>query len=563
MPAKNFKGILRELISVRNSFGPEFQEIKSSLLSTASKLRPASLKDLIPYHELLLFMMAYPDSKEIYKTAIDELRRVSILLKTIARQSHSGHQTDDTGMAHTTVTVPPSLSGAQWIIESAGKDVSPVWDAETIEKIGPQLSLFAIRSEMDGLTNNRFDALDWMRIKSGDEKKKQPHLVLKWITQSVKSVFTDLQQQDQFWEQLSISVKVNLSQPTLSRTLNFIESEKPFLQNSLLIRSIQVQDYINDKNYSLIHPDHKTSAKIIRSGKAALLARGRETDPVTYAQKVTEVMIGRGLSVFLFTMKPERRLPLENYTGFVAYKNGVPVGYGGGWIFGFRCEIGVNIFESFRGGENYLLFSGIMKAYKAVFNVKKFTVAPYQFGEDNEEGIKTGAYWFYYKLGFRSADQDIAALAEKEALKMKNKPGYKSAEKTLLKFTEAPLYFHVDRNYSITEPAELGICISRWITSEFNGDHNRAQKYSESYILGKLPPLFYKTCNKSQKDSFRSLAPLIAMTQCLDGMNRNEVLATAEMMKEKGQDEIRHTIMLQNNHTLTAAFKKAAKKYGR
>jgi hypothetical protein len=499
----------------------------------------------------------------VYQTTIKELHRISKVLRTVSLNKNAATRIEETGMAHTSVTVPPSLNGCEWLIDTLGKAVAPVWDSELIEKIGPQLSLFALPSEMDGLTNNNFDALDWMRIKAGDEKNKQPHLLLKWLIISIKTAFPDQQQQDQFWEQLSVSTLVKLNEQGLSRTLNFLETQNPFIQNSSLIRSIDVQSYINQSDCVISQPNALRSNAVINSGRAALLARGRETDPVTYAEKITEVNVGRGLTVYLFTMRPERRLPLENYTGFVAYRNGVPVGYGGGWIFGFRCEIGVNIFETFRGGENYLLFAGIMKAYNAVFNVKRFSVAPYQFGEDNHEGIQTGAYWFYYKLGFRSANKEIAAIAEKEVLKMKKNKNYRSSEKTLLKFTESPLYFNNGQNYSITEPNVLGICISRWITSKFSGDHKAALNYSINYISNKLPAGFAKKWRKEEKQSFKSLAPLIAMTQCLDTMNEQAAIEIAEMMRQKGNDEIKHSVLLQNNYPLISAFKDSAKKYVR
>ena len=559
----NFNRILGELTKLRTSFGPEFSDRKQSLLQTLTKFRKPNIKQLMQYHELLLFMMAYPDSLGVYQTTIKELHRISKVLRTVSLNKNAATRIEETGMAHTSVTVPPSLNGCEWLIDTLGKAVAPVWDSELIEKIGPQLSLFALPSEMDGLTNNNFDALDWMRIKAGDEKNKQPHLLLKWLIISIKTAFPDQQQQDQFWEQLSVSTLVKLNEQGLSRTLNFLETQNPFIQNSSLIRSIDVQSYINQSDCVISQPNALRSNAVINSGRAALLARGRETDPVTYAEKITEVNVGRGLTVYLFTMRPERRLPLENYTGFVAYRNGVPVGYGGGWIFGFRCEIGVNIFETFRGGENYLLFAGIMKAYNAVFNVKRFSVAPYQFGEDNHEGIQTGAYWFYYKLGFRSANKEIAAIAEKEVLKMKKNKNYRSSEKTLLKFTESPLYFNNGQNYSITEPNVLGICISRWITSKFSGDHKAALNYSINYISNKLPAGFAKKWRKEEKQSFKSLAPLIAMTQCLDTMNEQAAIEIAEMMRQKGNDEIKHSVLLQNNYPLISAFKDSAKKYVR
>jgi hypothetical protein len=109
----------------------------------------------------------------------------------------------------------------------------------------------------------------------------------------------------------------------------------------------------------------------------------------------------------------------------------------------------------------------------------------------------------------------------------------------------------------------LGICISRWITSKFNGDHRAALNYSISYISNKLPAGFTNKYRKEEKQSFNSLAPLIAMTQCLDTMNEQAAIEIAEMMRQKGNDEIKHSVLLQNNSPLISAFKDSAKKYVR
>ena len=552
---------LKRLIELRTVFDSGSGDIKLPLICSMAKFANPTIKQLMSYHELLLFMVAYPDSGEIYQKAIEELKRISKTLKKQSTSNKAKKVLEETGMAYSEVTVPPSLSGAAWMIRKLGKDVTAEWDSELIDKIGPQLSLFALPSETDGLTNNHYDAMDWMRIKAGDVKNKQPHLLLQWLVQSVKTTFPVLQQQDQFWEQLAINTRVRLRDPSVSRTLNLLPVTNPFIQNTPLLRTTDIIQYLSEKNIRIVQPDESRTKSILSSDKAALLARGRETDPVTYAEKVTEVILGRGLTVYLLTMHPDRRLPLENYTGFVAYKNGIPVGYGGGWIFGFRCEIGVNIFESFRGGENYLLFAGIMKAYHAVFSVKRFSVAPYQFGEGNPEGIQTGAYWFYYKLGFRSAEKEIAAMAEKEARKMKQHKNYRSSEKTLLRFTESPLYLSIESKYHITEPAVLGICISKWIAAEFQGDNTKALQYSFDSLMKKIPASVYKKWNTSEKQSFRSLAPLICMTGYHLKMTGRATMTLAEMMKEKGNDEIRHTRLLQQNKSLMKAFDAAAKKY--
>ena len=47
-----------------------------------------------------------------------------------------------------------------------------------------------------------------------------------------------------------------------------------------------------------------------------------------------------------------------------------------------------------------------------------FSVYPYQIGQDNEEAMDSGAFWFYRKLGFRPVRRELERLAEREEKKI-------------------------------------------------------------------------------------------------------------------------------------------------
>ena len=163
----------------------------------------------------------------------------------------------------------------------------------------------------------------------------------------------------------------------------------------------------------------------------------RETDPCTYLEpsSLRIVDLERGLSCAVFGMTPDRQLPLESYVGFTLFKNGLPVAYGGSWIFGPRAAFGMNIFEPYRGGESGYMMAQVLRTYRKTFRVDYFEVDAHQFGLDNPDGIASGAYWFYHRHGFRSIDATLDALAASEKAKIERRTGYRSSEKTLLKLT--------------------------------------------------------------------------------------------------------------------------------
>ncbi|MBK9983286.1 MAG: hypothetical protein IPP15_12935 [Saprospiraceae bacterium] len=67
-----------------------------------------------------------------------------------------------------------------------------------------------------------------------------------------------------------------------------------------------------------------------------------------------------------------------------------------------KSEFWNKIFSNpFRNGESAFILAQLLRVYKHVFKLSYFEVEPYQFGLDNPEGIASGAFWFYYRFGFR------------------------------------------------------------------------------------------------------------------------------------------------------------------
>ena len=64
----------------------------------------------------------------------------------------------------------------------------------------------------------------------------------------------------------------------------------------------------------------------------------------------------------------------------------------------------MNIFEPYRGGESGFMMCQVLRVYRQRFGVRFFEVDATQFGLDNPDGIASGAFWFYYRHGFRPLD---------------------------------------------------------------------------------------------------------------------------------------------------------------
>ena len=81
--------------------------------------------------------------------------------------------------------------------------------------------------------------------------------------------------------------------------------------------------------------------------------------------------------------------------------------YGGGWCLFETLEFGFNVFESFRQGESAFILGQVLRAYHHVFSMRTVVVDPYQLGADNLEALRSGAFYFYHRLGFRPRDPEV------------------------------------------------------------------------------------------------------------------------------------------------------------
>ena len=116
-----------------------------------------------------------------------------------------------------------------------------------------------------------------------------------------------------------------------------------------------------------------------------------------------------------------------------------------------------------------------MRLYYQRYNVHRFVVKPYQFGKGNPEGLKSGAFWFYYKLGFRPVNEKIRNAAEAEWKKITAGKSYRTSLKTLKSFTASNKEWIVEKKLAAHPLAgELSSKVSSMIRQEFQGDREQA-----------------------------------------------------------------------------------------
>jgi hypothetical protein len=286
-----------------------------------------------------------------------------------------------------------------------------------------------------------------------------------------------------------------------------------------------------------------------------LAAMGRETDAIALAsgEGVRYYDLARGTALALYTIRPDRRAPLDSHIGMMLFKNAVPVGYGGGWPFLGTCKIGVNVFAPFRGGESAPLFGQVLRVYRQCFGVSRFVAEPSQFGGSNIEGLRSGAFWFYYRLGFRPVEPESARRAHEEWSRMRADPSYRTPLPRLRRFTGSDIELIVDPVPEI-ETGRLSELVTQWIGARFGGDRRAAQSAATRSVARALDAHVRDHWPENERQAFHALAPLVAQIPSLKAWPPSDKRSLLLLLRAKGADEFRFHERLRRHRRLRAAL---------
>jgi hypothetical protein len=213
---------------------------------------------------------------------------------------------------------------------------------------------------------------------------------------------------------------------------------------------------------------------------------------MTYpALPVYEAAPGRGLQIFLWGLQPERRLPLRSYACGITLKNGVPINYLEAIALFDWVEVGFNTYYAFREGETAWVYAQVLRALRPLLGFNVVSVYPYQIGFENEEAIKSGAFWFYRKLGFRPGRPDLAALCEREEKKIATDRTRRTSARNLRKLAEGHIFYDlpdaVRGQWDRFRTRYLALEVNRHIGSSFAGDTDKYRRAAcdwLAHILG-------------------------------------------------------------------------------
>jgi hypothetical protein len=137
---------------------------------------------------------------------------------------------------------------------------------------------------------------------------------------------------------------------------------------------------------------------------------------------------------------------------------------------------------------------------------------PYQLGDDNEEAIESGAWWFYSKLGLRPKEPATLALMRRELAAMRRRPAHRSSPATLRRLARECLYFHAGAPrrdvIGLVDLGAIGLRVSDGLAARFGSDRPAAAAACEGEAAALLG-VRTRGWSASERLWLRRWAPLV------------------------------------------------------
>ncbi len=430
---------LRRLETLLREYGGELGGLKRERLERLERRSLNRADEVRRLHECLCFLRAYPDDRPT-------LALVERMLAGFARRPDLRRHRErlaGTGIAGTPIDFRFYWRMARFLVERWPERIRIDWPELEQERLGEMLPLLAAYGETPAFDEHERSPEEWLRRMRGPNETDAGCLV---------RLFGGIEASD-FWrerlfEEIDTPFRLEAGPTTPSRTrARFERSPVVFRTAPLARKRPDLQHEIDRRPLRLRTLDLDDGQRIVDLAREALVTRSRDLDVFANAdaRDVRIVECGSGLELACIGVLPERRLLLEAVYGMLMLQNGVPIGYSlASALFG-SSEIAFNVFDTFRGAEAGQVFARVLATVRWLFGSDAFCIDPFQLGHANAEGLGSGAWWFYYKLGFRPQDARVQRIVRAELRKMRVNPRHRSSASTLRRLVVAEMYWYAGK----------------------------------------------------------------------------------------------------------------------
>jgi len=513
-----------------------------SALPALASGRLSSVRDVARLHEALLFLAAYPHDEAEYRSVLALLDRFAS--RADVRRFRGALA--DSGIAGTEIHFPFFWFTARWMARRWPDRLRVAWESfEKKDDLEPLLALLLPYSESVALDELTGPAEEWIRRLKRRDETDGAFLVRRFAALAGDSFVKEL-----IYERLDLPLVLAPGPGVPSRT----NDRRPVAAVAARPRGLDRKrpDLAAEWRRPLAAVRRcpaREAEKLIDLARGAMVTRSRDLNVFEHAdpRDVRLADAGDGLQFACIGVVPERRLLLESAYGFLTLQNGIPIGYV--LLSGLfaSSEVAFNVFETFRGGEAGRVFGRVIALARHWFGSDAYTIGADQLGEDNEEGLRSGAWWFYYKMGFRPHAVSVKRTLAKELRAMKHDPKHRSSLHTLVRLSSENLFWYAKRPRADVlgriALGNIGLAVSRRLAEGYGADRERGVRESAkeaTQLLGARAP--------RERQAWERWGPLVMALPGVERWSRPDRRALAEILHAKWQGPESQFVLLSNSH---------------
>jgi hypothetical protein len=557
----------RQLAELESSRFPFGLDEGASIVKLLNRLDAARFDDpasLIRFHETLLFLRAFPQGPAVVRTTE---RILNGFHKKVESLGKAGADMDDfdtfevSGIAGTEMEDTLSFDVAKWLVKRLSGKVEIAWENyEPGRELGTTGPRFIPLLEDDAFVEADTPWRKWLEMAGG-----QNAATARWLIERFDRLALPPLQKAELYESLRVPLRWKLGNSTITRTRNLKSVRSVFYHSKPLISRSQVSlaDELAKRPPKLTKLSLKRGEEVMELIREVMLVRYRELYGTTLGdpKSVLQAEVGRGVTIYLWNLPPERRLPLRAYVAGLTLKNGVPINYIEAIGLCEWMEVGFNTFYTFRGGEAGWIYAQVLRCLCHLMGTTCASVYPYQLGHDNEEAIESGAFWFYRKLGFRPGRIDLEQLAEREEKKIAADAKYKTPAKTLRRLASDHAFYELAGSergaWDRFSTRKIGLRINKRMARDFNGDSELMREKFRLALERILLPSGISTSSWSplEKSTLENLALVLSDVSKLRAWTREEKDDLIRIIRAKSKpDEMLYLHLTQQHHRLRDAL---------
>jgi hypothetical protein len=526
---------LEQLVGLKFDFDARSRSKKLGLLARVKTDSMPDADSIARLHEHLCFMRAYPDDRRV-------LKHVETLLACFSdREDLALHRGElvNSGIAGTEIHYPFFWFTLRWLAERWPDRLRIDWNSlrgKSRDRFGERFSMLLPYTETLALEEAAATTREWVDLLRGPDETDAEFLVKRYSAMGSTSMV-----RERIFEEQEIPFRLLPGPDTPCATRGRFEPSRIVTQKRPLVRGRESFW----KEFKRKPPEARSmprgdARRLIDMARTLMVARTRDLDAFANADEndVRVLDYPEGFQLVYYGTIPERRQVIDAAYGMLMLRNGVTIGYVLCAALFDSAEVAYNVSPAFRGAEAAHLYARCLNAVTGLFGVDTFMIDPYQMGHQNPEGLRSGAWWFYYKLGFRPRDPKIARMAEAEQERVRAERGYRTTIVRLNRLSSVNMYLHLGepRDDVIGEFARdnVGLKIVRYLAERFGGDRERGIETCSREVARLLGLRSLKSLSPGERLAWDRWSPLILLLDGVGTWSKRDRSAAAAVIRAKG-----------------------------